>query len=385
MKKYMLFGLFLVLHSIYAFAQKSISTENIILVTYDGLRWQEVFSGAEKKLMEDDEFVTDSKSLKRAYWSHDPEERREKLMPFMWKTIASKGQIYGNRKYHNKVNTTNMFWFSYPGYNEILTGIKNDKTIFSNLKRDNPNVTILEYLNSLPDYHDKVAAFGSWDEFPYILNKKRSGLFVNAGCEPVQHENLSSQEIFLNSLQAKTPMPWTAVRLDTFTHLFAMEYLKSYSPKVLFISYGETDDIAHDGKYDGYLEAIHRTDKFISELWDYIQSSEKYRDKTTLIITTDHGRGHLFRSSWKKHGRVFPGSGQTWFAVMGPDTDPCGEVKVAEQLYQNQLASTMAAFLNVDYTRYLTCGNIINQVMRKDINSDKHVKPQLVGMLGKKQ
>lgn len=356
--------------------QEKTVTQNVILVTFDGLRWQEVFTGADKRLVTHPKFVSDTVDLKSRFWNDSPETRRALLMPFMWNIVATQGQIYGNRNYGNKVNTSNMFWFSYPGYNEILTGIKNDKAIFTNQKKYNPNITVLEYLNSQPSYHNKVAVFGSWDVFPFILNRKRSGLFINAGFEPMQHEHLTDMEILLNYLQEQQLSPWASVRLDAFTHFFAMEYLKQFSPKVLEVSYGETDDIAHDGKYDGYLAAINRTDKFIGELWNYVQSNENYRNKTTLIITTDHGRGHVFLNSWKRHGRGTPGSGQTWFAVMGPDTAPQGEIKTAGQFYQNQLAQTLALFLNVDYQIYPNVGKAISEVLYKKVDE----KPAVFGM-----
>ncbi|HEY4787526.1 MAG TPA: alkaline phosphatase family protein [Bacteroidales bacterium] len=377
--KFLCFILFFVLCLPVVMAQKPLQTQNVILVTYDGLRWQEVFSGADKTLINDTKFVSDTSHLNSMFWKDNSNERRNILMPFLWSTVARQGQIYGNRKYQNKVNTTNMFWFSYPGYNEILTGIRNDKAIFTNRKTPNPNVTVLEYLNSLPSYHNRVAVFGSWDVFPYILNRKRSGLFINAGYEPIRHEHLSSQEMLLNSQQNQSLSPWPSVRPDAFTFHFAIEYLKQFAPRVLEISFGETDDIAHDGKYDGYLEAINRTDRFIEELWNYLQSDDNYRNKTTLIITTDHGRGHLFRNSWKKHGRGTPGSGQTWFAVLGPDTEPLGEIKTAGQLYQNQLARTLATFLNVDFNLYVNSGNAITQVIGKKTPKETN----MVGMLTK--
>lgn len=342
-------------------------TQNVILVTFDGLRWQEVFTGADKKLVRDSRFVSDTSDVREQFWADDPEDRRSKLMPFFWSVIAKRGQVYGNRYYNNKVNTSNMFWFSYPGYNEILTGIRNDHAIYTNRKVANPNITILEYLNSQPDFYNKVAVFGSWDLFPYILNRERSKIFINAGYEPVQHQHLTEQEELLNRLQSQLPSPWPTVRLDAFTHHFALEYMKQFEPRVLEISYGETDDIAHDGKYDGYLYAINRTDRFIEDLWNYVQSSPFYRNRTTIIITTDHGRGHLFSSSWKKHGRFTPGSGQTWFAVIGPDTEPEGEIKTAGQFYQNQFAETIATLLGKTFSTNKEIGLAITQVVhRKD-------------------
>jgi hypothetical protein len=43
------------------------------------------------------------------------------------------------------------------------------------------------------------------------------------------------------------------------------------------------------------------------------------------------------------------GSEQTWFAVIGPDTAPMGEVKQTETTYHKQLAQTMAQLLGFDF------------------------------------
>src|SRR5262245_26443856 len=82
-------------------------TENVIVITLDGYRWQEVFSGADEELINTKEFSHDTAELKKKFWASTPEERRKKLMPFFWNTIASKGQLHGNRNLNSKVNVLN--------------------------------------------------------------------------------------------------------------------------------------------------------------------------------------------------------------------------------------------------------------------------------------
>ena len=320
-------------------------TENVILITLDGLRWQELFSGAVDSLLYDKAFTHDTARLSSLFWNPSPEIRRKKLMPFFWETIAAQGQIYGNRWKGNQVNCTNQMWFSYPGYNEILTGYPDDQHINSNDKIPNPNVTVLEALNSKADFHDQVAAFGSWDVFPYIINEERSGVPVNAGFDSAEGWDLTCREEMLNTLQKDITGPWQGVRLDGFTHHYAVEYLKKYQPRLLYIAYGETDDFAHDGRYDFYLQAANNTDRLIGELWTMIQSHPAYRNKTTLIITTDHGRGHTPKDTWKHHGIRIPDADEIWYAVLGPDTPPTGEQIGGKPMYQYQIAPTVARFL----------------------------------------
>lgn len=323
-------------------------TENVFIITLDGFRWQELYSGADKNLIGDKDYVENTNELSALFWRETPYERRETLMPFFWNVIAKEGQLLGNRVLGSKVNCTNSMWFSYPGYNEILTGIADDARIKSNDKIPNPNETILEFVNKQPSFEGKVAAFGSWDVFPYIINEERSGISVNAGFEKSTDKPLSDREVFLNRLQDEIPSPWGGVRLDAFTHHFALEYMKKHAPKLLYIAYGETDDFAHDGKYDHYLKSAKQTDQFIKEIWEYIQSTPQYKDKTTLIITTDHGRGTEPKNKWKGHGSSISNAGEIWMAAIGPDTPARGEVK-SGQYYQNQVAATVAKLLGLDY------------------------------------
>src|SRR4051812_44465500 len=92
-------------------------TENLIIITLDGMRWQEVFGGADSLILRDKQFTRDSAGTAEKFWSADPKERREKLFPFLWKMISVKGQLYGNRWLGSRSEVANPYKFSYPGYN----------------------------------------------------------------------------------------------------------------------------------------------------------------------------------------------------------------------------------------------------------------------------
>jgi hypothetical protein len=338
-------------------------TENLVLITLDGYRWQELFSGVDSILMETVEYTRNPDEIRQRFWSQDPLERRMKLNPFFWGVLAAHGQLYGNRKFDNRVDCSNSMWFSYPGYNEILSGYADDARITSNNKINNPNVTVLEYLNQQPKLKGKVAAFGSWDVFPYIINRERSGIPVNAGFELALGNKLSDREKFLNELQLQIPSPWSSVRLDAFTHHYAMAYLKKNKPRVIYIAYGETDDFAHDGNYSAYLKSAWQTNRFIEDIWNFVQATPGYSNKTTMIITTDHGRGEMPLESWRHHGKDVEGAGQVWLAVMGPETDARGEVNESMQLFQHQIAQTVAAFLRVHFAPAHPTGNVISSAI----------------------
>lgn len=321
-------------------------TENLVIVTLDGMRWQEVFGGADSSLLRNKNFTKDIGGTNGRFWMRNTTERRKKLFPFLWNTIATQGQLYGNRWLGNKVDNANPYKFSYPGYNEIFTGYP-DSLVNSNDKIWNQNVNVLEFINQQKKHAGKVAAFTTWDVFPYILNEKRSGILVNADVDTMQFKSPSLQ--LINDMQFLTTRP-IDVRPDVFTYFAAREYMKAYQPNVLYIAFDETDDFAHAGEYDQYLKSAYAEDAMIADLWKYIQSSPKYKNKTTLIITCDHGRGDVVKENWRHHDSKIEESGQIWIAAIGPDTQPYGEMKTANQFYQKQLAATFAAILGFQFT-----------------------------------
>jgi len=326
-----------------------LKTKNVVIVTLDGLRWQELYRGADSLLI--NSIYTDDKALvQKHYGAASATDRRKLLFPFMWSTMVQNGQLYGNRDLGSKDEVANKSYLSYPGYNELLTGYP-DARIASNNPMANPNVNLLEYVNKQTGFEGKVAAFASWERFTDILNVKRSGLLVNAGFMDLDLPGINDHIKYLNQLQHKAPnYLGDSTRLDFLTFEYAREYLKQYQPRVLFIGFDETDEMAHGGLYRFYLDRAHQEDAYIQQLWEYLQSNPVYKDKTTLLITCDHGRGDGALANWRNHGFfIAPHSEQTWFAVMGPDTPNLGELKAGATTYHKQLAQTISKLLGFDF------------------------------------
>jgi len=359
--KFVFFVCFLIISSV-SFGQIDSTAENIFIITTDGFRWQEVFTGADAGLIANPEYVEDTALLKQLYWDSTADLRRKKLMPFFWSTIAREGQLHGNRLYANKVDVSNLYKISYPGYNEMLTGYP-DPIFIPNVPIRNRNLNVLEYLNSRAPYAGKVAAFSSWNLFSAILNEKRNKLPVNSGYEPVADDSSLNNELINASQNGVLHKKNT--RYDMLTFLTAREYIEHNHPKVVLIGFGETDEFAHAGRYDLYLQQATNVDRMISELWYYVQTSPFYRNKTTFIITTDHGRGKN-PSAWYKHGVLTKGSGETWFAVIGPGISPDGEMKEARQASQKQMASTIAGLVGEEFGDPLKTGVMIIHRLDED-------------------
>ena len=320
--------------------------QNVLVVTLDGMRWQEVFSGFDPTLAtEKDGGVKDREALARHFAREGPLAAREALLPFLWTVVAREGQVFGDPSLSSAVRVTNGLWFSYPGYNELLAGVS-DPRIDSNDKKTNPNLTVLEWLNRRPGYEDRVAVFGTWDVFPSILAVERSRLPVH-GYDPPFPAPASEREQLIDDFSEDLPEHWGGVRLDAVAMQAALECLRAHQPRVLAVLLGETDEWAHERRYDQYLEAAHRAARFVRRLWETAQSLPAYRGRTALLLATDHGRGDTPRD-WTDHGRSVPAAERIWLAALGPGTPPLG-VRQGVSATQSQFAATIAAVLGEDF------------------------------------
>jgi hypothetical protein len=324
-------------------------TRNVVLIVSDGLRWQEVFSGADPALMDSEHggIWADPDRLRQKFWRSDVAERRRVLFPFLWNVVARRGQAFGNQTKGSVARVTNGMAFSYPGYNEMLTGSPDPK-IDRNEFGPNPNQTVFEWLNQMPEFRGKVAVYGTWNVFKDIFNEKRSGLVMQAGWDLPEKGKLSPRQELMNQLYLTTTPLDGDDTFNSFLQVPLLEYVKVGHPRVLFVGYGETDNWAHSGRYDLVLESAHGFDHFVEQLWDLMQSMPEYRDQTTFILTTDHGRGSGL-VDWKEHGADQKGSENIWIAILGPDTPARGERENTGLVTQSQIAATVAAFLGKDF------------------------------------
>jgi len=326
-------------------------TQNVVLIVSDGLRWQEVFQGADPLLLDaknGGSWVEDAE-LKRRYWRDTPQERRQIIFPFIWGTVAKEGQVFGNRTLGSDAHVTNGRAFSYPGYNEMSVGFPNPD-INSNEFGPNPNASVFEWLNKLPDLSGHVAIYGTWRTYIDIFNAPRSHLVIQAGwaTPPATHD--AARDALLARLFDTTTRFDEEDLGNSFLQVELLDYVRTGKPRVLFVGYGETDNWAHHGRYDLVLESAHRTDAFVKELWDTMQAMPQYRGTTTFIITADHGRGSG-PVEWKDHGVREKGSENVWIAVIGPDTPALGERKNIASVTQAQIAATIAALMGKDYRK----------------------------------
>jgi hypothetical protein len=324
----------------------STKTQYVLLVLTDGLRWQEVFRGADSSLIRRT-YVQDTTAIKRDFWRDTPQARREALLPFLWGTAAKQGQLFGDSASGSVAQIVNRFRFSYPGYSETFTGLF-DPRIDSNGYAPNPNVTVFEWLNRDRAFTGQVAAYATWNAFRRIINTERSGVPVYDGWDRGVPSGTDATTTALRNIYRDHTRLWPDVAFDAPFQQVLRHAIQREMPRVLFVGYGETDEYAHSGRYDMYLRSAQQVDRYLAELWAMVQHDPRTRDKTTLLVSTDHGRG--WGDEWTDHGEDVEGAQYIWSAVIGPDTPPLG-VRTSTPTQQAQMAATIAALLGRDWRK----------------------------------
>ncbi|MEO8138725.1 MAG: alkaline phosphatase family protein [Gemmatimonadota bacterium] len=322
---------------------------NMILVTLDGVRPEDFFGGMDSIVSANDSLsgIYKIDRVRADFWRPTAEARRRAVMPFFWDSLAPRGMVFGNAARGSRVTITNGQGFSAPGYEEILTG-QAQADVTSNDRIRYPHETVLEYVRRrLGLRQPKVAVFGSWENFREYSASREDAVFVNAGYDSLPDALTTPEMKRLAVLQTRALALWEGSRLDAFTGAMALEYLQHFQPRVMYVAMNDTDDLSHNRRYDRVLDALHSLDQFLWELWKTTESLPGYRGRTTLIVTTDHGRGKT-PDDWTDHGAEVPGSENIWIAVIGPYTPDRGEVADVPELHQANIAGTLLACLGLD-------------------------------------
>ena len=139
----------------------------------------------------------------------------------------------------------------------------------------------------------------------------------------------------------------TGYRTDKATFNNATSILKANHPQLVLINFKQPDAAGHAKDSTDYLKGIVDTDNYIYLLWQQLQSDDFYKDKTTMIVTNDHGRhtaGHL--DGYVSHGDECEGCRHIEMFAMGPDFK---KNYISETRYEQiDIASTVAELMNLE-------------------------------------
>lgn len=109
-------------------------------------------------------------------------------------------------------------------------------------------------------------------------------------------------------------------RSDIVTYEHLISNLNTAQPVLTIVNFKDPDYYAHQSDWSNYLRAIRKTDQLVGQIWKYIQNDAHYKDKTTLIVTNDHGR-HIDGTStgYAGHGDNCDGCQHIEFFALSPD------------------------------------------------------------------
>lgn len=269
---------------------------NAILVTLDGVRWQEFFHGIDAQLGGTTAAGTP-------------------IFSSFWSELATESIVFGDRRSADDLIVANTELISLPAYQSIMAGSVQD-CLTNHCGRVRTETLQERLVRELNLRKTDVATIASWDRIADAVESREGVSFVNAGLIPLDDQTQDPELNALNRQQVKDSPPWDNARYDKYTFAHAMRYLKTHRPRFMFISLNDSDELAHRGQYQSYIKTLHLYDRWIKELVMTLKGMGDYGANTTLIVTTDHGRGD--GSSWTEHGARFPEAKYIWLFGRGP-------------------------------------------------------------------
>jgi len=322
--------------------------QNVVVIMYDGVSWEEIFTGADTNLIKDERFVESTIRMNSMYNNTSEEIRRRVVAPFIWSHFLEKGQIWGNRNKNSFVDFVNPSGGRVSNYAEILCGTNLSLDYTLNEELLNPYTSLFEELYNYKELKGDFAGFSSWEFFNFVLRSDGSKLYCNSGYYPVRYRDANIVEITLNKILSNMPVFWKDARFDVITQEYALEHIKSRSPKMVVISYNDAIKYKEQNQYDNHLDAIRRYESFAMRVSELLDTLDFYKNKTLLIITgTGGGKG--FGSDSSKIYKVGNNSNSNWFAISGPNIEPLGAMENTQQIYMNRLAPTIAKMLGYEF------------------------------------
>ena len=131
-------------------------------------------------------------------------------------------------------------------------------------------------------------------------------------------------------------------------------------PSFCYVLLGQVDAVAHSGDTNGYISSIRQADSLTFELWKLLRADPQYRDSTTLIITSDHGRHDEGHGGWFSHGCSCHGCRHVLFLAVGPDIK--ADTIIGDRADQTDIAPTVAGLL--EFPMPFARGRVLSAMLR---------------------
>lgn len=293
----------------------------VVLVTVDGVRWQDVFEGSNPAF--------GAPAL-------GPDQLMPRTHALVARGVAIGATLPGCGTMHTAGNTN----VSLPGYQEIFTGHASNCL-------DNACAhvgwTVLDEAahRGVPG----VASIASWPVLAAAVSRSGDGVLVSAGRNAGAELPVSGAlGALVAAGDAAGPFPGNGgYRPDAYTAALALDYLRARAPAFLHVGLGDTDEWGHKSDYGAYLSALRAADAFIGEVADALDAMGDVGARTTVLVTADHGREAAFTN----HGPLAPESGRTWLVAFGGDVPARGVVCPATDVTLADIAPTIRVILGL--------------------------------------
>ncbi len=317
----------------------------VILVTLDGVRAEDVFDGADPSLRR----TVDVARLTRPF----------AVMPRTHQLIARGGVALGaDRPGCGTVRTASGANVSLPGYLEIFTG--RTTSCRDNGCAQTERATVLD---EAADAGLTVASIGSWNVLDHAVSRGNPGVFVETGTHrwpgtrPLADAPFEQLVAAGERVGAYPGSGW--YRPDAYTSAIALHYMKAASPAVFHVGLGDADEWGHRDDYAAYLAAIGKADAFIGELADLLDAMAEPGARTTVIVTTDHGRNSDFRH----HGPSSASSSRSFVLAFGARVEPQGIACASHDVTLADIAPTMRALVGLPADPARDSGRVIPEIV----------------------
>jgi len=323
-------------------AQADPDQANVIFITLDGVRWQEFFKGADTAMR--------------------GEANTGALFPYFWSHLAKEGVVYGHPTQGGEIEVSTPVRWSLPAYQAIMAGY--NTRCFTNLCFPIQVQTFPERLVSDLNLKAKdVATFASWKRLDDAVEHNRGTTLVNTGKELLNYIDFQDPELeAINEEMKKNPSGWNEIRFDHQTYALSKWYLKKHRPRFLYISLGDSDKWAHKGEWEKYLGALRQFDDWLKDLNETLATMGDYGKNTTIIVTTDHGRGHGNKQGWKTHGPHYPSSKTIFLYAKGPQTPKLGIIQRHKKRTHLDIRPTIEMLFGLETQKCKQCGDILPEV-----------------------
>lgn len=292
---------------------------NVILLTFDGVRSKDFFGRKTDPLLSSENI---------------------EIMPLFWSRRAQEGIILGDEASDSSMVVANNTGISYPAYLSMMSGVftQQCQSNYPVPECDGTVETLPERLLREKNLdRSEVAVFASWERISDAAETRGNNLIVSVARSEFVDPNYPQAHRLIN-LKMKENLKKRYFkeneRDDETTFEHGITYLKNNRPKFLWISLLDSDSFAHSNKYKDYVTSLNTYDLYIERLIEELDKMGNYGKKTTIVITTDHGRGEGIHG-WMHHGvfeakrghKIGENSRKIWAYIRGPATPGLGKLK----------------------------------------------------------